>query len=272
MRNLRSRWTRTSTPKVEQDFFLEPSIFILLHGAWHDSSCWRLLVPLLQQHGHSVITPDLPGHGESSLPPARTTLKSYTQSIVELIQQLDHPVILVGHSMAGVVITEVAAKLPERLRHLVYLSAYLPHPQDSVFALIARNRGHEPLIPIELAIEMSPDKRTCSIRQQDIAALFYNDTPADLAQQAVERFAIQGTLPLAQQVNYDPHALAAVPRTYVCCMRDKIIPLHHQRRMLSSWNDIEIRELSSDHSPFFSCPTLLASLLTSLLTPLPDAL
>jgi pimeloyl-ACP methyl ester carboxylesterase len=240
------------------------STFLLLHGAWHDSTCWRLVIPLLQAQGHTVITPDLPGHGASSLPPARATLKAYTRSIVDLLQQLDSPVTLVGHSMAGMVITEVAAKLPHKLARLVYLCAYLPKPGDSVFALIARNRGHEPLAPIELAMEMSADKRTCSVNADDIVPLFYSDTATALAQTAQQRFAVQGSLPLAATVQYDIHTLAAVPRTYLCCLRDKVIPLHHQRRMLASEEAVNVVELNSDHSPFYSCPEQLARALISL--------
>lgn len=240
------------------------STFLLLHGAWHDSRCWELLTPLLQAQGHAVIAPDLPGHGSSALAPARATMKAYVQCVLEMLEHTSTKVILVGHSMAGMVITEVATKAAHKIERLVYLCAYLPQPGDSVFALIARNRGHEPLIPIELAMEMSADKRTCFINDADIMRLFYSDTAADLAEQARSRFAVQGSLPLAASVNYDLHKLAALPRTYICCSRDRVIPLHHQRRMLSAHEGIEIKELSTDHSPFFSCPAQLSSLLVEL--------
>jgi pimeloyl-ACP methyl ester carboxylesterase len=240
---------------------------MLLHGAWHDSQCWRLLTPLLQASGHTVITPDLPGHGASVLPPARATLKAYVQAMVDQLESFAAPVTLVGHSMAGMVITAVAARLPQKIERLIYLCAYLPQPGDSVFSLIARNRGHEPFAAIELAMEMSSDKRTCSVNVDEIVPLFYSDTPAGMAQEARTNFALQGSLPLAAPIQFDPQTLAAVARSYICCTRDKVIPLHHQRRMLAGANDVETHELSSDHSPFYSCPERLASMLLSLVHP-----
>lgn len=244
-----------------------PSTFILLHGAWHDSHCWELVVPLLLAHGHNVIAPDLPGHGSSTLAPARSTLKAYVQAVSDLVIANDEPVVLVGHSMAGIVITEVAARLPQRIRHLVYLCAYLPGNGDSVFKLIARNRGHEPLTAIELALTMSDDKRTCSVESDAVIPLFYSDTPPALAATVARRFGIQGSLPLAAEAQFDSAALAAVTASYICCSRDRVIPPHHQRRMLAALPALATHELASDHSPFYSCPEPLADLLSTLSKP-----
>jgi pimeloyl-ACP methyl ester carboxylesterase len=238
--------------------------FILIHGAWHDARCWELLRPLLEAQGHTVVTPDLPGHGSSELSPARTTLKAYVQAVSELVAASEAPVILLGHSMAGVVITEVAAQLPGKIRQLIYLCAYLPNPGDSVFSLIARNRGHEPLIAIELAIQMSDDKRTCTVEPAAVIPLFCSATPAPLAQLASQRFSVQGSLPLAATVQYAPTALATVAASYICCGKDKVIPPHHQRRMLVAHPTVAVHELASDHSPFYSNATQLAELLLTL--------
>lgn len=239
--------------------------FILVHGAWHDSRCWALLTPLLQEHGHRVLAPDLPGHGQSTLPPARATLKAYVQTLFELVESCNEPVILLGHSMAGMAVTETAARLPSRIRHLVYLCAYLPLPGDSVFSLIARNRGHEPLSAIELALAMSDDKRTCSIEPDAIVPLFYPEVPAAEAGRLQQRFGLQGSLPLASAAQFDAASLKHTSRHYVCCTRDKVIPLHHQQRMLAAQGgDCKVHLIDADHSPFFSCPATLANLLLAL--------
>lgn len=238
--------------------------FVLVHGAWHDSGCWTLLAPLLQAHGHRVVTPDLPGHGSSTLPPARSTLKAYVQTLCDVVEGCNEPVILLGHSMAGIAVTETAARLPAHIHRLVYLCAYLPQPGDSVFSLIARNRGHEPLSAIELALAMSDDRRTCSIEAESIIPLFYPNVPAPDVVQLRQRFGLQGSLPLAATAQFDPKLLAGLQRDYVCCTQDRVIPLHHQLRMLATSNDCSVHRLLADHSPFFSCPAELATLLLSL--------
>ena len=240
---------------------------ILVHGAWHDARCWQLVTPLIEAAGHRVVALDLPGHGASPLPPARSTLKAYGECVGAAIDAAGEPVILVGHSMAGMVITTVAAAMPQRIKHLVYLCAYLPRSGDSVFDLIARNRGHEPLAAIELALQMSDDKRTCTIAPDSIVPLFYSGTPSAHAEQARQRFGPQGSLPLAAKVDFDAAALAAVPRSYILCAQDRVIPSHHQRRMLAVDPACRVLELASVHSPFYSQPQALAALLKACSRP-----
>ncbi len=239
-------------------------VFILIHGAWHDARCWQLLAPLLEQAGHQVIAADLPGHGQSPLPAMRSTMKTYTDSVRTLLDGCSEPAILLGHSMAGMIITAVAACMPEKIHKLVYLCAYLPQSGDSVFSLIARNRGHEPLCPIELALTMSDDKRTCTIDPDSIIPLFYPATPAALARQALQQFGIQGSLPLAAEVKFEQSRLQGLDRHYILCSKDKVIPLHHQLRMLSAQPDCQTSELCADHSPFYSMPAELAARLLTL--------
>jgi pimeloyl-ACP methyl ester carboxylesterase len=240
------------------------SIIVLVHGAWHDSRCWELLTPYLTAAGHQVLTPDLPGHGRSTLPPQRATLKLYVQTLIEIIQGCSEPVILVGHSMAGMVITEVATLIPAHIKELIYLCAYLPRPGESVFSLIASNRGHEPLTPIELALSMSADKRTCSLDLDatGISALFYGNSSPAQAQVALARLQVQSSLPLAAEVRYDEPQLQAVSKRYIYCTEDKVVPLHHQRRMVAHHDSFSTQTLKSDHSPFYCCPAELAPALT----------
>lgn len=233
------------------------SLFLLVHGAWHDRRCWESVALQLQSAGHRVVTPDLPGHGQSSLAPSRVSLKHYVNALLELIDNADEPVHLVGHSMAGVPVTVVAAERPSRVASLTYVAAYLPQPGDSVFDLIVKNRGHEPLVPIELAMVMSADKRTCTIEFDQVIPLFYGATEPALAAAARDRLQVQGSLPLAAAARYDPLALQVLPRRYLCCSRDRVLPLHHQRRMLVAEPGIDVDVLDSDHSPFFSQPALL---------------
>ena len=243
---------------------LKTNTFVLVHGAWHDSRCWALLAPLLQAHGHRVLTPDLPGHGQSTLSPGRATLKAYVQALCDVVESCSEPVILLGHSMSGIAITETAARLPAHIDRLVYLCAYLPQPGDSVFTLIARNRGHEPFSAIELALAMSDDRRTCGVDADSIIPLFYPNVPAAEAARCQLRFGAQGSLPLATPAQFDPASLAGLQRHYVCCMQDRVIPLHHQQRMLAADGGITAHRLVADHSPFFSCPSELAKLLLTL--------
>lgn len=235
--------------------------FLLVHGAWHSGACWQRVAALLRAQGQRVLTPDLPGHGSNPLPPAKVTLKAYVDCLLQLLDETDAPVILVGHSMAGLVVSEVAARRPQKIARLVYLCAYLPRRGESLFDLVALNRGHEPFTAIEQALQMSAGKRTCTIEDAEIIPLFYTLVPPELAQQAKAAFAPQATLPLAAKVELDEPGWSAVKRTYIACAQDKVIPLHHQRRMLTRQHCDVLLQLDADHSPFLSCPEQLALVL-----------
>ena len=61
--------------------------FVLIHGAWHGSWCWDKVRPILEQSGHAVETPDLPGHGEDKTPISGVNLEAYTNRVCQV---LDH--------------------------------------------------------------------------------------------------------------------------------------------------------------------------------------
>jgi pimeloyl-ACP methyl ester carboxylesterase len=238
--------------------------FVLVHGAWHSSSCWSLVTPLLIAKGHTVFAPDLPGHGNNALPLNKVSLKTYVTDLHSLITSITGKVVLVGHSMSGVVISEVANLLPEKIAHLVYVCAYLPCHNESVFDLISIIRSHEPMTAIELAMHLSDDKRSCTINGADIIPLFYNLSPATQANLALADFGSQATLPLATKVSLNPEIFSTLKRTYICCSKDKVIPLHHQRRMVMRQSCDTLLQMEADHSPFYSNPAQLVALLDAL--------
>lgn len=242
---------------------MSSTTFVLVHGAWHSGACWAHVASILTAQGCTVFTPDLPGHGNNALPLAKVTLKAYVIFLLDLLDGIDGKVCLVGHSMAGMVISEVAALRPDKVARLIYLCAYLPRDGESLFELIALNRGHEPFAAIDLALQMSDDKRTCTIASEDIIPLFYQLAPASVATEAKAAFAVQATLPLAAKVQLNAAAFTQVPRTYLACTQDKVISMHHQRRMLNRQPCDELLQLAADHSPFHSCPEQLAALLAA---------
>ena len=102
------------------------SVFVLVHGAYHGGWCYARVVPLLEAAGHTAIAVDLPGHGDNPRPIAEVTLDAYIDHVCEIISSQPEPAVLVGHSLAGITITQVAERMPERQAWLVYLTAMMP--------------------------------------------------------------------------------------------------------------------------------------------------
>jgi pimeloyl-ACP methyl ester carboxylesterase len=101
--------------------------FVLVHGAWRGSWIWKRVRKELQARGHEVFTPTLTGVGERSHLSAKTVgLETQILDVVNLIQWEDlRDIVLCGHSYAGCVVTGVADRMPERIRALVYLDAFV---------------------------------------------------------------------------------------------------------------------------------------------------
>jgi pimeloyl-ACP methyl ester carboxylesterase len=127
--------------------YMETMTFVLVHGAWHGGWAYRKLVPLLRGGGHTVLAPTMTGLGERShLLSPDVDLHLHVQDIVSVIECEDaERVVLVGHSYGGMVITGVAARVPQRIARLVYIDAFLPDDgkalQDYAHVPKTRNDG-----------------------------------------------------------------------------------------------------------------------------------
>lgn len=101
--------------------------FVLVHGAWHGSWCWKRVRRALQAQGHEVFTPTLTGLAERShLLSRQVSLDTHILDIVNLMKWEElSDVVLCGHSYGGCVISGVADRIPDCVRALVYLDAFV---------------------------------------------------------------------------------------------------------------------------------------------------
>ena len=108
--------------------------FVLVHGAWRGSWCWRRVRKALQQQGHEVYTPTLTGVGERShLLSETVNLQTQTLDVLNLIQWEElTDLVLCGHSYGGMVVAAAADRIPERIRSLVFLDAFVPENGQSL--------------------------------------------------------------------------------------------------------------------------------------------
>ena len=110
------------------------STFLILHGAWSAAWAWKKVRPLLRAAGHAVFTPTYTGLGERAhLAHPLIDLETHIQDVLAVIDCEDlRDLVLVGHSYGGMVATGVADRVPERVRHLIYLDAFVPGDGESL--------------------------------------------------------------------------------------------------------------------------------------------
>lgn len=113
--------------------------FVLVHGAWHGSWCWKRVRKRLQERGHDVHAPTLSGVGERAhLLSPEIDLQTHIDDIANLIRWEElSDIVLCGHSYGGCVITGVADALADRIGALVYLDAFILEDGQGLYDVLA---------------------------------------------------------------------------------------------------------------------------------------
>jgi pimeloyl-ACP methyl ester carboxylesterase len=229
---------------------------IVRHGSW----CWEKVVPLLEQAGHQVEALDLPGNGQDKTPIREITLAAYTKRMCEALDAHPEPVILVGHSMGGIVITQVAEERPANIRRLVYLTALLPQNGESLLQ-IARTHSDSLVMP---NLMMNEEQGYATFKEEaPLKEIFYGDCPNEDVARARLLLVPQAVAPMATPVRITAEYFGRVPRVYIECLHDRAIPPAIQKRMYTATPCQTILTMQTSHSPFFSAPQQLVRHLTS---------
>ncbi|MBI2791699.1 MAG: alpha/beta fold hydrolase [Gammaproteobacteria bacterium] len=232
------------------------STYILIHGSWHGAWCWEKVIPLLEKVGHTIVAPDLPGHGQDNTPTKEITLQSYIDCITRIVDKSVSPVILVGHSLGGVMISQVAEYYPDKIQALVYVAGFLPKNGESMFtcAKVQAPTRFSKLMKMDIA------ENTFSFPIHAIKDFAYNLCSKELVENLKPRFCIEPLMPSNTPVTLSDDKFGRVPKVYIECLQDKAILIETQRKMHTQ-KPCTVYTLDSDHSPFYSDPERLVQVL-----------
>ena len=236
------------------------STYVLIHGAWHGGWCWDKVVSLLEKEGHTVVAPDLPGHGNDKTPIPEVTLQAYADRACEVVNAQSEPVFLVGHSMGGVVITQAAENCSGNIRKLVYLTAFLlqngeslmSHAQEDTESLVLQN------------LVMDEEGGYATVKDEGIQPTFYADCSDEDVARAKSLLVPQAAAPLGTPVSTTDENFGRIPRVYIECLQDKAVSPFIQKKLYTNLSCEKVISMDTSHSPFFSAPEELANHLLAL--------
>ena len=234
------------------------STFVLVHGAWHGAWCWDRVVPLLEGAGHEVIAPNLPGHGEDGTPVAELSMQAYADRIVRVLDEQDEPVVLVGHSMGGIVVSLAAEARPEKIKRLVYLTGFLLEDGKTLIS-VAENDEEAIVLP-----NLVPNEDGSAFTVQNIKDVFYGDCSDEDVEGSKMRLVPEPAFAFGTPVAITEGNFGRVPRAYIECVRDRAIGITAQRGMHGRLRCETVVSMETSHSPFLSAPEELAGHLVSL--------
>jgi pimeloyl-ACP methyl ester carboxylesterase len=234
--------------------------YILIHGAWLGAWCWEKVARRLEEAGHRVLVPELPGHGEDLTPVSQISLDSYVNAVAKLIEEQSAPVILVGHSMAGIVISTLAERMPDRIAALIYVSAYLLESGESVEQ--ASQAASDSVVGANM--EFAPDYSTVGIKSAALREAFAADA-SDADFDRLKRLTRpEPTAPFNTPLSLTPQRFGRVRRVYIQTLQDRAVTPALQNVMLAKVQCERVATVNTGHTPFLSAPEELASVIVSV--------
>lgn len=247
----------------------QPKTYILVHGAWHGAWCWDNMIPLLNTEGNLAIAVDLPGHGKDKKNMAEVTLRDYVKKVKEVANSIVGPVILVGHSMGGVVISQSAEVLgKDKVAKLIFLDAFMPANGESVFSLAekagranAESNLHIDGPTLMESLIFSEDKKTAKLKPENVTSLFYHDCNDKDIIFAKRSLVSQSMACLGTPVQVSAERYGMIPKYYILCTKARDLD---KSSLINNVPCEKVFKLESSHSPFFSMPEQLARIIKGI--------
>lgn len=236
--------------------------FVLVHGGGHGGWCWKWTAGALRARGHEVYTPSLTGFGERAhLAPHVTSFQVFVDDVANVLRFEDlFDVVLVGHSMGGVVIPRVAEAVPERIARVVWLTAAVCADGESLLNTI-------PASPwVAAAVTTDTDGTTHTDVDRIVDAVLQDGTAAQ------RDFVGQRHLPYPPQALVEPGRLSAflalgLPTGFVVAEEDRTITPDVQERLAARLPGARRASVAAGHDCMISRPEEVAEALAKLATP-----
>jgi pimeloyl-ACP methyl ester carboxylesterase len=214
---------------------------VLVHGGFVDGSGWQGVYNILAKHGYRVSVVQNP----------TLSLDGDVAATRQVIDEQPGPVVLVGHSYGGVVITEAGTH--EKVAALGYIAAFAPDVGESVDTLIANPPPGAPVPPI-----LPPKNGFLHLDRGAFHASFAGDLPAEQAAFMADSQVPWGVNALGGTISQP--AWRTKPSWYLVATEDRMIPPLAQRAM-SQRAGSKVTEVAASHSVFLSQPAAVADLI-----------
>ncbi len=244
--------------RLEKDKARYPT-YILVHGAWADESAWGFVRNQLAQNANVVVV-NLPAHGADNTYGAGIGLSEYVKTVTAAVNEQQGKVILVGHSMAGAIISQVAENIPAKIAKLVYVAAYLPKNGENVSGITNKFLNNK---PIEV-FEFNKDYSLVSIKKEALANVVCADCPDYMKDILVKYHRAEPVKGLNDNVKLSAK-FAAIPKYYISTKNDYAVPYALQQQMIKENGTVkQVFEMNTSHLPFVAQPQAFLNILLGI--------
>jgi len=209
-----------------------PAHYVLVHGAFSDATIWNEVAKILEADGSVVVAPTLPGHGTDRANAGSATLAKYVETVTSAISASPEPVVLVGHSLAGITVAAATEQVPEKIAAAVYVSAlnFTPHPDDGIG----------------------------TITSEGMREAIFNASPESVAGPASANPPPEPLQPFGTPVEVTEARSGSVPRFYVHTTKDRAVTPGAQQKMVAAMPVRRAFTVEADHGAPASAPAAVA--------------
>lgn len=232
------------------------SDIVLIHGGSHGAWCWDGVKGELEQLGWRGHALDLPGAGEDPTPRKSVTLENSISAVNDFIRQQDlNDFVLVGHSLAGILLPEVIAANRGKVRKAIYVAAFILDEGERAIDLVSPERRPD---YYRLADESS--ERSLMLPYNVARERFFNDLSEEDAQTAYAKLTPQPLAPYLQPATHGAAEFVSLS-SYIICQQDQNLPrslctIYAQK--LGGQTEV----IDAGHDVMLSKPKELAAMLT----------
>jgi pimeloyl-ACP methyl ester carboxylesterase len=235
----------------------EGGTFVLVHGAWMGAWSWEDVADRLRAQNAKVEVVELPAHGADTTPVSDATLDAYVAKVSAAVDAAAEPVVLVGHSMAGVVITQTGENKPDQIDKLVYLAAYVPKDGDTLLSLSGADAGSQ----VGAVIHVDMTKGIASIPAEHLEQVFCGDCTTAAVTELKANYRDEPVVPFTSPVHVSDDNWGRLPKAYIYTEQDNAISFAFQQAMTQDLALSATATLETSHAPFLSRPDAVVTAL-----------
>ncbi|MFZ0636727.1 MAG: alpha/beta hydrolase [Candidatus Acidiferrales bacterium] len=230
--------------------------YVLVHGSWHDGSAWDSAVHHLGGMGHKTFAPTIAGHGKGAS--KNVNHAQCTKSVVDyIVSNSLSDIVLVGHSFGGTIISKVAEVIPDKIRRLVFLSAFILQDGESLSDNIP---PHHVALFQQLARESAD--ASVMLPFPIWREAFINDADLKLAELTYALLSPEPSGPFGEKLDLKKFYSLEIPKSYIYCTEDTALPQGEwgwHPRMSNRLGLFRLVQMPGSHEVMFTNPKGLAA-------------
>lgn len=231
--------------------------YVLIHGSLIGGWCWNKIGKVLENKGHFVYAPDLPGHStDSNISAKEITFEKYVSFVCNLVNGIEGKIILVGHSLGGAIVTKVIEHVISKIEKVIYVCAIVPKNGDTIGELMKSDSISE----VNNSVQINKEKMQIEVNFEKIDEVIFNGCDKNDIAYAKKMVVPQPFLPFTEPIILENEYFKMVGRIGIVCTEDKSLSPAIQEQMYRDAG-CKMFFLNSGHAPYFSKPDELTKIL-----------